>query len=54
MKREEEVQKLKKVIKPYLLRRVKEDVEKVIPRLSEIIVDVEMTKVQKTVYKGLL
>ena len=42
------------MLKPYLLRRVKEDVEKLIPKLSEVIIDVEMTKKQKTIYKGLL
>lgn len=42
------------MLKPYLLRRVKEDVEKLIPKLSEVIIDVEMTKTQKTIYKGLL
>ena len=42
------------MLKPYILRRVKEDVEKLIPRLSEIIIDVEMTKKQKYIYKGLL
>ena len=54
MNNENEVNKLKRVLKPYLLRRVKEDVEKLIPRLSEVIVDVEMTSLQKKVYKGLL
>lgn len=42
------------MLKPYLLRRVKEDVEKTIPRLYEMIIDVEMTKKQKEVYRGLL
>ena len=51
---EAEVERLKKVLRPYLMRRVKEDVEKLIPRLSEIIIDVEMTKKQKYIYKGLL
>ena len=46
--------RLKNVLKPYVIRRVKEDVEKLIPKLSEIIVDVEMTSLQKQVYKGLL
>jgi chromodomain-helicase-DNA-binding protein 7 len=54
LRNEEEVGVFKRMLKPYLLRRVKEDVEKLIPRLSEVIIDVEMTKIQKTIYKGLL
>ena len=36
------------------MRRVKSDVEKTIPRLSEMVVDLELTKVQKTYYRGIL
>ena len=42
------------MLKPYLLRRVKEDVESSIPKLSEIIIDVEMSTVQKAYYRGVL
>ena len=51
---EEQVKSFKKMLKPYLLRRVKEDVETSIPKLSETIVDVEMSTRQKTYYRGLL
>lgn len=37
------VDKLNAAVKPYLLRRVKLDVEKSIPPLTETIIDVEMT-----------
>ena len=36
-----------------MLRRMKEDVEQSIPPLQETIIDVEMTNVQKTIYKAL-
>lgn len=42
------------MLKPYILRRVKEDVESTIPRLSETIVDVEMSGTQKAYYRGIL
>jgi SNF2 family DNA or RNA helicase len=42
------------MLKPYLLRRVKEDVESTIPKLSETIVDVEMSARQKAYYKGVV
>ena len=49
----EQVTKLNKILKPYMLRRMKEDVEQSIPPLQETIIDVEMTNVQKTIYKAL-
>lgn len=51
---EEQVKNFKKMLKPYLLRRVKEDVESTIPKLSETIVDVEMSARQKAYYKGVV
>ena len=42
------------MLKPYLLRRVKEDVESSIPKLSETIIDVEMSTVQKAYYRGVI
>ena len=42
---EEKLQKLQRLIRPYLLRRKKEEVEDSIPPLSETIIDVEMTNV---------
>ena len=49
----EQVEKLHLVLRPYLLRRMKEDVEKSIPPLQETIIDIEMTNIQKTIYKAL-
>ena len=43
--------KLHKELEPYLLRRVKKDVEKSLPAKVEQILRVEMTKVQKQYYK---
>lgn len=40
-------------LKPFLLRRIKEDVEKDIPPLSEIIIDVELTTIQKAYYRAI-
>lgn len=42
---------LKSLIEPYLLRRLKDEVENSIPPLQETIVDVELTHIQKIVYK---
>ncbi len=50
---EEKLQKLRKLIHPYLLRRKKEEVEDSIPPLSETIIDVEMTNIQKKIYRAL-
>jgi chromodomain-helicase-DNA-binding protein 7 len=36
-----------------MLRRVKTDVEESIPPLCETIIDIEMTNLQKTIYRGL-
>lgn len=36
------------------MRRVKSDVEKTIPKLSEMLVNLQLTKVQKTFYRGIL
>jgi len=47
------VNSLQKLIKPYLLRRMKEDVEGSIPPLQETIIDIEMTTLQKTIYRSL-
>ncbi len=42
---------LKTKLEPFMLRRMKEDVEKSIPPLQETILDIEMTNLQKMVYK---
>ncbi len=49
----DQVEKLGLVLKPYILRRQKEDVEQSIPPLQENIIDIEMTTLQKTVYRAL-
>ncbi len=37
-----------------MLRRVKSDVEKSIPKLCEMVVDLDLTTIQKTYYKGIM
>ena len=49
----EQLEKLHRMVKPYLLRRKKEEVEHSIPPLQETIIDIEMTTVQKTIYRAL-
>jgi chromodomain-helicase-DNA-binding protein 7 len=49
----EQIQRLHALLKPYLLRRMKEDVEQSIPPLQETIIDIEMTTLQKTIYRAL-
>jgi len=44
---------LHKILKPFLLRRMKEDVEASIPPLQETIIDIELTTTQKTIYRAL-
>ena len=47
----DQLENLKNILKPFLLRRMKEDVETSIPPLKETIIDIELTKIQKMVYK---
>ena len=47
-------EKLHKELEPYILRRVKKDVEKSLPAKVEQILRVEMTSIQKTYYKWIL
>lgn len=49
----EQVKELHSVLKPYLLRRVKEDVEKSLPPKEETILEVSLTPVQKKFYKAI-
>ncbi len=42
-----------RLLKPYLLRRVKEDVEKSLPNKEETILEVSLTPIQKTFYKAI-
>eukprot|EP01084_Bolivina_argentea_P125879 222968_1 len=51
--RTEQVAELNVAIHPYLLRRMKEDVEKSVPPKQETIVEVELTTVQKQYYRAL-
>ena len=48
----EQVNALQARLAPYMLRRVKEDVEKAIPPKEETIVEVEMTRMQKAYYRA--
>lgn len=49
----QQVSDLHTVLKPYLLRRVKEDVEKSLPPKEETILEVSLTPIQKTYYKAI-
>lgn len=48
-----QVNELHSLLKPYLLRRVKEDVEKSLPPKEETILEVSLTPIQKTFYKAI-
>lgn len=48
-----EVETLQKLISPYMLRRVKEDVAKDIPAKEETLIDVELTSIQKKYYRAI-
>lgn len=50
----EQVANLQKELSPYMLRRIKEDVEKSIPAKEETIIDVELTTLQKQYYRAIL
>ena len=50
---ESQVEKLQEQLKPYILRRLKEDVEDSIPPLKETIIDVELTMTQKAYYRAI-
>jgi chromodomain-helicase-DNA-binding protein 7 len=41
----EQIESLNKLLKPFILRRQKEDVEQQIPPLQETIIDIEMTTI---------
>ena len=49
----DQVQKLHGLLRPYLLRRVKEDVAKSLPPKEETIIEVELTVDQKKYYRGI-
>jgi SNF2 family DNA or RNA helicase len=48
-----QVNELHSLLKPYLLRRVKEDVEKSLPPKEETILEVSLTPIQKKFYKAI-
>lgn len=50
----EQVAKLHSLLRPHLLRRLKEDVEKSIPPKEETLVEVELTSLQKKYYRAIL
>ncbi|ETW09932.1 hypothetical protein H310_00360 [Aphanomyces invadans] len=49
----EQVASLHEQLRPFMLRRVKEDVEKSIPPKEETIIDVELTTMQKKYYRAI-
>lgn len=53
LKNAKQVAKLHEMLKPYLLRRIKEDVEKSLPPKEETIVEVALTAVQKRFYRAI-
>ena len=48
----EEVSRLQVALRPLMLRRVKEDVEKSIPAKQETVIDVELTNLQVRFGRG--
>uniref|UniRef100_A0A8C4MAA6 Chromodomain helicase DNA binding protein 7 n=1 Tax=Equus asinus TaxID=9793 RepID=A0A8C4MAA6_EQUAS len=54
LKTEEQVQKLQAILKPMMLRRLKEDVEKNLAPKEETIIEVELTNIQKKYYRAIL
>jgi len=53
MQSKERVDELHGVIRPYMLRRLKEDVEKSVPPKEETVIEVELTVLQKQYYRAL-
>lgn len=48
-----QLEQLKDSVKPFLLRRLKQDVETKLPPKEEIIVEVELTALQKQYYRAI-
>ena len=53
LKETKQVEELHEILKPYILRRMKEDVEKSIAPKEETIVEVELTTIQKRYYRAI-
>eukprot|EP00536_Pseudo-nitzschia_multiseries_P008966 jgi/Psemu1/199531/e_gw1.239.51.1 len=53
MKSKEKIDELHDQIRPYILRRLKEDVEKSVPPKEETLIEVELTLTQKQYYRAL-
>jgi len=53
MKSKEGIDDLHEIIRPYILRRLKEDVEKSVPPKEETLIEVELTTLQKKYYRAL-
>ena len=53
LKETEQVEKLHDILRPFLLRRMKEDVEKSIAPKEETIIEVELTGIQKKYYRAI-
>ncbi|CAI4227605.1 unnamed protein product [Auanema sp. JU1783] len=51
---EEQVQKLQEMLKPMMLRRLKEDVEKSLGPKQETIIEVQLSDIQKKYYRAIL
>jgi chromodomain helicase DNA binding protein 8/chromodomain-helicase-DNA-binding protein 7 len=49
-----DVERLQALLKPLMLRRLKEDVETTIPVKEETIIDVELTSIQRAYYRAIL
>ncbi|XP_046961984.1 chromodomain-helicase-DNA-binding protein 7-like isoform X2 [Vanessa cardui] len=54
LRSESEVVKLQALLKPMMLRRLKEDVEKTLAPKEETIIEVELTNIQKKYYRAIL
>ena len=51
---QEHVEKMQNILKPIMLRRLKEDVEKSLAPKEETIIEVELTNIQKKYYRAIL
>ena len=53
IKSKDRIDELHETIRPYILRRLKEDVEKSVPPKEETLIEVELTLLQKQYYRAL-